>query len=101
MIKICPSCNNKCSLVLIKSAKSLFVGNQYQCSNCKATIAWDRVSHFLSFLLPILLITPTLLINFLELSNQQTINLYIGFGLASVVLLIFGFYRSYLVVNKS
>jgi len=100
MKKICPSCNNKSTLALIKSAKSFLVGNQYQCSNCKATIAWDRVSHFLSFLLPILLITPMLLINFLELSNQQTINLFIGFGLVSVMLLVFGYYRRYLVVYK-
>jgi len=101
MKKYCPSCNNKSDLTLLKKAKSFLVGNQYQCSNCQAVLAWDRLSHFFSFLLPVLLITPTLLINFIELSSQQTINLYIGFGLISLLLLIIGFYRRYLVVYKS
>ena len=101
MKKVCPRCKNKSDLILLKKAKSFLVGNQYQCSNCQTVLAWDRLSHFLSFLLPVLLITPTLIINFVELSNQQIINLFIGFGLISLVLLIFGLCRRYLVVYKS
>ena len=101
MKKVCPSCKNKSDLTLLKKAKSFLVGNQYQCSNCLAVLAWDRLSHLLSFLLPILLITPMLLIQVIELSDQQIINLYIGFVLTSLLLLAFGFYRRYLVVYKS
>jgi hypothetical protein len=101
MKKVCPSCNNKSDLTLLKKAKSFLLGNQYQCNHCQAILAWDRLSHFLSFLLPVLLLTPTLLIEFIVLSNQQTINLYMVFGLISLLLLIVGFYRRYLVVYKS
>jgi hypothetical protein len=101
MKKNCPNCNNKAILTLLKNAKSFLVGNQYQCSNCQAVLAWDRLSHILSFLFPVLLIIPILLIEFITLSNQQVFNIYIGFGFISLLLLIFGFYRRYLVVYKS
>jgi len=101
MKKICPSCKTKSNLILVKTAKSFLVGNQYQCRNCKAILAWDKLSHILSYLLPLLLITPTLIIKFIELTNKQTVNLYIVFGLLSLMLLIFGFYRRYLVVYKN
>ncbi|MEH6597562.1 MAG: hypothetical protein V7736_18685 [Colwellia polaris] len=99
MKKVCPSCKNKSDLTLLKKAKSIIVGNQYQCSNCQVILSWDRLSHYLSLALPVLLIVPTLVINVVELSRQQTINLYVGFALVSLVLLIFGFCRRYLVVN--
>lgn len=100
MKRDCPSCKVKSELTLLKKAKSLLIGNQYKCSNCQAVLAWDRFSHFLTFLLPILLITPSLLANFIELPSQHTIYLFICFGLISLLLLIIGFYRRYLVVYK-
>jgi hypothetical protein len=99
MKKVCPSCKNKSELTLLKKAKSFLVGNQYQCSNCEAVLSWDRLSHFLSFALPVFLIIPTLVINVVDLSRQQTINIYVGFTLVSLVLLVFGFCRRYLVVK--
>ena len=100
MKKNCPNCKVTANLNLLKKVKSFFVGNQYQCTNCQAVLVWDRLSHILSFFFPVLLITPILLFQALELSQKQAINLYIGFGFISLLLLVFGFYRRYLVVSK-